>query len=195
MVIHMIRLATGGDAENLLKIYAQYIDTPITFEYTLPAVPQFQSRINRIASDYPYLVYERDGQVLGYAYAHELRERAAYRWDAECSIYLDQSVRSMGIGTSLYTALLKLLRLQGIRSAYGCVTLPNEASQRLHLGLNFTEAGIWHQAGYKNGSWHDVIWYELLLTPHLPGEEPLPPLGIYDLAPYEVQSILDMVCL
>ena len=112
----MIRLVTGNDAKGLLQVYAQYIETPITFEYTLPSVTQFQARINRIFAEYPYLVYEEEGRIKGYAYAHRHMERAAYQWNAEAAIYLDRDCCRKGIGKTLYRLLLELLRLQGIRT-------------------------------------------------------------------------------
>lgn len=187
----MIRFASGSDAESLLKIYAQYIDTPITFDYTLPTVTEFQSRINRIVSEYPYLIYEEDGVILGYAFAHRHMERAAYQWNAEATIYLDKSVHSKGIGTYLYSKLIELLRLQGIRNVYGCVTHPNEKSERLHEALGFQNVGTYHQAGYKCDRWYDVIWYELKLIPHEDGENPLPLSSIHDLAPALIQMVLN----
>lgn len=187
----MIRQAGGSDAETLLQIYAQYIDTPVTFEYTLPTVPQFQGRINRIASEYPYLIWQEEGQVLGYAYAHRHQERAAYQWNAETSVYLDRAHCGRGIGTRLYAALLELLKMQGVRTAYACVTLPNAASEHLHRSFGFADLGVQPQAGYKCGRWHDVIWYGLSLLPHRDGEEPLPPCGIHDLAPSAVRAVLE----
>ena len=186
----MIRFASGQDAESLLKIYAQYIDTPITFDYSLPTAAQFQSNINRIASEYPYLVYEEDGVILGYAYAHRHMEKAAYQWNVETTIYLDKDSCSKGIGARLYSALLDLLRLQGVRSAYACVTHPNEKSERLHEALGFQKVGVYHQAGYKCGKWYDVVWYELILTEHKDGEEPLELGSIHDLAPMLLQMVL-----
>lgn len=156
----MLRLAKPGDAESLLAIYAQYIDTPITFEYTLPSPSEFRTRIENISRDYPYLVCESDGKPVGYAYAHRHMERAAYQWNAELSVYLDRSHRSFGLGTRLYTVLMDILRLQGVRNVFGCVTLPNGRSERLHESLGFQRVGTYHMAGYKCDSWRDVCWYQ-----------------------------------
>lgn len=186
----MIRFASGSDAESLLKIYAHYIDTPITFEYTLPSAAQFQNRINRILSEYPYLVYEEDGVPMGYAYAHRHMERAAYQWNAETAVYLHPDACGRGIGTLLYQTLFRLLALQGVRRVYSCVTLPNPPSERLHLGTGFTEVGVYRQAGYKCGRWYDVIWYELSLAEHTDGEEPLPLCSIQDFPPALLQTLL-----
>lgn len=185
----MIRLANGSDAEQLLKIYGQYIDTPITFEYTLPTAAEFQDRINRTVSEYPYLVYEEDGAALGYAYAHRHMERAAYQWNAESAIYLDRGIRGKGVGTKLYSALIRLLRLQGFRTVYGCVTLPNPASESLHRKMGFQLVGTYHQAGYKCGKWYDVGWFELPIAEHLDGEGPMKPCSVWDLGSWGEWSL------
>lgn len=130
--MNTIRFAAPDDAAALLRIYAQYIETPITFEYTLPSEEEFARRIRDIQAVYPYLVYIEDGEVLGYAYAHRFQERAAYQWGAELSVYLDRGCVSHGIGSQLYTLLLELLRLQNVRTAYALVTLPNTKSEALH---------------------------------------------------------------
>lgn len=155
-----IRFATLADTEAILEIYAQYIDTDITFEYTLPTVAEFQERIRDIRAEYPYLVAVSAGQICGYAYAHRLRERTAYQWDAELSVYVDRTKRANGVGHRLYAVLLELLKRQRVHTVYGCVTLPNAGSEALHQTLGFQTAGIFHKTGYKNGQWHDVIWYE-----------------------------------
>ena len=130
-----IRLARSGDSAALLRIYAQYIDTPVTFEYTLPSENEFAARIGAISAEYPYLVCEEDGETLGYAYAHRQAEREAYQWNAELSVYLDPASTSRGIGARLYRMLLDILLLQGVRTAYALVTLPNRKSERLHASL------------------------------------------------------------
>ena len=151
----VIRRAAAGDAAALLDIYAPYIrDTAITFEYDVPAAEEFAARIGDIARTHPYLVCERDGRPVGYAYAHNIRERAAYDWAAELSVYLAPAAQGQGAGTALYRCLIDLLIL------YGCVTLPNEKSERLHEKLGFAPVGVWHGAGWKFGRWHDVGWLE-----------------------------------
>ena len=125
-----IRLARPEDSAALLRIYAQYIHSPVTFEYALPTEPEFAARIGRISETYPYLVCEENGGISGYAYAHRQAEREAYQWNAELSVYLDAAA-SRGRGTRLYRMLLDILPLQGVRSAYALVTLPNAASERL----------------------------------------------------------------
>ena len=157
----LIRRAAAGDAAALLDIYAPYIrDTAITFEYDVPAAEEFAARIGDIARTHPYLVCERDGRPVGYAYAHNIRERAAYDWAAELSVYLAPAAQGQGAGTALYRCLIDLLAMQNLRILYGCVTLPNEKSERLHEKLGFAPVGVWHGAGWKFGRWHDVGWLE-----------------------------------
>ena len=172
----MLRFVREEDCGRLLEIYGQYIRTPITFEYELPTEAEFRERIRSIGRGYPYLVWEEDGRVLGYAYAHRQMVREAYQWNAELSIYLDRMATSKGVGTRLYQALMELLRLQGVRTVYGGVTVPNEKSQRLHLALGFKSLGIYHNTGYKCGLWHDVEWFEKQLLPYEAEPQPVTPI-------------------
>lgn len=172
-----IRFAVPSDCAALLRIYGQYIDTPITFEYTLPTEAEFTARIQGILDFYPYLIWEEDGQVLGYAYAHRIGERAAYQWGAELSVYLDRSRTGRGLGRRLYTALMNLLRLQGVRTVYGIVTLPNENSEALHCQMGFQLQGVDRSAGYKNGAWRDVARFQRSIAAYDPAPEPPKPFS------------------
>ena len=171
-----IREAVPGDAPALLDIYAPYIrDTVITFEYDVPMAEKFAARIEETAAAHPYLVCERDGQIIGYAYAHRIRERAAYDWAAELSIYLAPEAQGQGVGTALYRCLIDLLEQQRLRILYGCVTLPNEKSQKLHEKLGFSLVGVWHGSGWKFDGWHDVGWFEKRLG----GDGPAQPVAAF----------------
>ncbi|MEA4911685.1 MAG: N-acetyltransferase family protein [Oscillospiraceae bacterium] len=183
-----IRFAEAQDAEALLRIYAQSIDTPVTFEYTLPDAAEFRRRIGEILAFYPYLVCERDGAVVAYAYAHRFQTRIAYQWGAELSVYADCGAKGQGCGTALYKALASLLTLQGICHIYACVVIPNPDSERLHERLGFTRAGDFCSAGYKCGAWQSVRWYEKQLCP-LPAD-PKPPIPVGALPPDAVRAIL-----
>ena len=132
-----IRFADPGDAAACLAVYAQYIDTSITFETVLPSEAEFSGRIRSYGAVYPWLIAEEDGHVMAYAYAHRAQERAAYGWNAELSVYVSRDAAGRGLGTKLYTVLLALLQKQGVRTAYGVVTMPNDASSALHqcIGL------------------------------------------------------------
>ncbi len=172
-----IRFAAAKDSSSLLKIYESYIETPITFEYTLPTVEEFEKRILSIAQEYPYLVCEEDGNIIGYAYAHRAMERAAYQWNAELSVYLDPSATSQGLGKKLYTILIDILRIQGIKTVYGVVTVPNEKSEKLHASMGFRRLAVYSAAGYKCGKWHDVVWFEKEIAPHEASPDPIRPIS------------------
>ena len=121
-----VRLATEADAAGILAVYAPYIrDTAVTFETETPSLDAFRCRMASIIGDYPYLVVEEDGSIVGFAYAHRLGERAAYAWNAELSIYFAPGCTSRGWGSVLFWALIDLLALQGVRNAYSLITVPN----------------------------------------------------------------------
>ncbi len=154
-----IRIAATGDAAALLDIYKEYIATPITFEYELPTLVDFSERIAATLKTYPYLVGMENGKIIGYAYAGKFASRPAYQWGAELSVYLHRNAAGRGLGTQLYLRLMELLKMQGIRTVYGCVTTPNSASERLHKKLGFERIALFQNAGFKNGAWHDVTWF------------------------------------
>lgn len=183
-----LRFAHPDDATKVLAIYAQYMPTPITFEYTLPDVSEFAERIRTISQDYPYLLCEEDGEILGYAYAHRARERAAYQWSAELSVYLDARHTARRLGTHLYATLMAMLALQGVNTVLGCVTTPNARSEALHAAMGFTRVGTCHKAGYKNGAWHDVTWFEKAIAPF--EENPLPLRSIRELPLSQLETLL-----
>ena len=182
------RFASAEDSTALLRIYLQYIDTPITFECGLPSKGEFTARIRDISREYPYLVCEEGGRIVGYAYAHRQRERAAYQWNAELSVYLDRAYTGKGLGKTFYQILMELLRLQGIRNVYGCVTVPNERSEGLHISMGFERIGTFHKTGYKCGKWQDVAWFEKAVAPY--GVEPVPFVPICALPAEKLESIL-----
>ncbi|NMG19447.1 arsinothricin resistance N-acetyltransferase ArsN1 family B [Brasilonema bromeliae] len=173
----IIRLANEQDAEQVLEIYAPFCEhSPVSFEVQPPTLDEMQQRIAKVLEKLPWLVCEHDGKVLGYVYAAPHRDRTAYQWAVDVSVYIHESVRRSGIGRALYTSLLKILVLQGYYSAYAGVTLPNTASERLHELMGFQFIGIYQGVGYKCGAWHDVVWYELSLQPRRPN--PKPPINI-----------------
>ena len=158
-----IRMAEEKDAAALLDIYRPYIATTVTFEYEVPTVEEFTRRVRHTLEHYPYLLCEENGKVLGYAYAHRARERAAYQWDAELSVYISGDEHGRGIGRALYGALMELVQAQGVRNFYGVITGENTRSIRFHEELGFTLAGVHHRTGYKNGKWLDVVDMERCL--------------------------------
>lgn len=182
-----LRFATFEDVPALLSIYQQYISTTITFEYELPSPAEFARRVSSVSEVYPYLVLEEEGAVLGYAYAHPIAQRAAYGWGAELSIYLHPDATGKGLGRRLYQALIDLLRLQGVRTVYGLVASPNSASENLHASLGFHLMGVQQKAGYKNGRWIDLLWFDKAITPYAP--EPAPVVPVPALPSAQVQAV------
>ena len=171
-----LRSATPADYATIRAIYGQYMETPITFEYMLPSEEAFSWRLEAIQSFYPCLVAEEGGRMTGYAYAHCPWERQAYQWNAELSVYVDKEACHKGVGSQLYAAMLKLLALQGVRVALGCVTVPNAASEALHHRFGFREVARFEQAGFKNNAWHDVVWFSLPLVRSETAPEELVPV-------------------
>lgn len=166
-----MRIATERDAEACHAIYAPTVlDSAITFETELPGVEVMRQRIQARLRHYPWLIWEEDSQVLAYAYAGRFRERAAYDWIAETSIYVHADARRRGIARRLYAALLDTMALQGIHQAVGVITLPGDVSVMLHESMGFEAAGVWKKAGYKLERWWDVgVWQkELQAVPPSP---------------------------
>lgn len=161
----MIRNAGIEDAKSLQAIYAPYVlKTAITFDYQVPSITAFEKRIVTISERFPFLVYEEDGQVLGYAYASPYKERAAYDWSSEVSIYLDEAVRGRGIGTQLYDALEQELAQRGLKNCLACITYPNEASENFHHKRGYQKVAHFPKIGYKFDQWHDIIWMQKQLN-------------------------------
>lgn len=157
----IIRSVSTDDTADILAIYAPYVtDTAITFETEIPSLEEFSKRIESIQKDYPYLVCEVDGKIIGYAYASRYRERAAYRYSVELSVYVAQDYHHQGIGKALYERLFAALENYNFYSAYAGITLPNETSIGFHDSFGFSEVGTYHNVGFKDGKWLDVIWLE-----------------------------------
>ena len=156
-----IRLAKPSDARSLLDIYAPYVEnTAITFEYEVPTVEDFTTRIEKTLEKYPYLVAEEDCVVLGYAYASTYYARAAYDWAVELSVYVSQDARGQGVGTKLYDALEDLLDQMGYVHFLACISLPNEASLALHRKRGYQQVAHFPKIGYKFNRWHDIVWLQ-----------------------------------
>lgn len=152
------------DAAACAALYAPFVrDTAISFEDQPPDERQLAERIERYRSTHEWLVAEDSDELVGYAYACPHRERSAYRWAADVSVYVDPGQHRRGIGRALYRELLDALRAQGFYVACAGVTLPNDASIALHESLGFTPVGIYHRIGFKLGAWWDVSWWQLAL--------------------------------
>lgn len=170
----MIRLANPSDAVAMLAIYAPYIrHTSITFETWVPAVADFANRIRSYVEYWPWLVYEKEGQIVGYAYASRYREREAYQWSVECSVYVQDDHLRSGIGRKLYTALFSILKAQGFTTVYAVINLPNDQSVAFHESLGFHYFATYEKVGYKLGKWKDVGWWQLQLNAYS-DEPPVP---------------------
>ncbi len=169
-----MRLVTEDDAPRILEIYAPIVrETVISFEYEVPDENEMRQRIRgKLEHGYPWLVMERDDLLLGYAYAGRWRDRAAYDWTVETTIYVNSAARRGGVGRTLYKTLFDVLRLQGFVQAVAGVTLPNDASVGLHQAVGFIPTGTTHNAGYKFGGWHGVAFFELNLQ--TPPDVPVP---------------------
>lgn len=174
----MIRLATPSDSAALLEIYRPYVEkTAITFETAVPSEAEFRNRIIEISAQFPYLVWEEKGRILGYAYAHPFHERAAYRWTVESSVYVSENARHRGIGSVLYQALFVLLKAQNVETVCAVVTLPNDPSIAFHQRMDFTLAGKLPDVGFKLGNWYGAAYLYRRLLPKTDCPSPLLPLS------------------
>ncbi len=166
------------DAAGCAAIYAPFVsESAVSFEERIPTAADFAARITRIEQTHPWLVAEDEGRVAGFAYGCPHRERAAYRFAAEVSAYVDPAFHRQGVGRSLYSELLGLLREQGLWTVCAGIGLPNEASVAFHESLGFVPVGVYRRIGYKLGQWWDVGWWQLSLREPAQGPpaEPGPP--------------------
>ena len=172
----MIRIATEADVPQMLAIYAPYIEnTTVTFEYHVPTRETFLDRFRSITARFPWLVWEEDGKILGYAYGSAPFERDAYRWCAEDSVYLLPEARGRGIGSKLCLALEKVLEFQGYRRIYALITAENTGSIAFHERLGYTLRSELPDAGLKFGRWIGVVWMDKALNSvDLPSNFPMP---------------------
>jgi L-amino acid N-acyltransferase YncA len=161
-----IRDGERRDGAACAAIYAPHVEgSVVSFEEQAPDAAEMAARIERHGASHAWLVAERDGELVGYAYATAFNERPAYRWSASVSVYVAEDARGVGSGRALYDALLARLRERGFRMACAGITLPNEASVALHERLGFELVGVNREIGWKHGAWRDVGWYQLELAP------------------------------
>lgn len=160
------------DAAACAAIYAPFVDgSSISFEEGAPDAPEFTRRIQRLSATHSFLVAEDERGVVGFAYGGPHRERPAYRWATEVSVYIDERGQRQGLGRALYAILLPLLAGRGYVTALAGITIPNAASVALHEALGFERVGVYRQIGYKAGAWRDVGWWQKSLQP-----APVPPI-------------------
>jgi phosphinothricin acetyltransferase len=175
-----IRLVSGVDAAGIAAIYYPIVvSTPTSFEVDPPDEAEMRRRIECSLPDFPWLVCEHQGRVLGYAYAARHRARAAYQWSVDTSVYVDPEFHRRGIASGLYTSLFRILAAQGYFNAYAGITLPNPGSVALHESLGFQAVGIYEKVGHKLGRWHDVAWWQRPLR--LVDGEPRPSLKLNEI--------------
>ena len=160
----MLRDAEPSDGDAICSIYNEYIlNTTITFEETPVQAEEMASRIRLVTQSYPWLVYEKDSRIVGYAYAGKWKERSAYRYSVETAIYMDSRHVGKGIGTQLMKELLNRLKAVSLHSVISGIALPNPASIALCEKLGFKKVAHFSEVGYKKNRWVDVGYWELLL--------------------------------
>ncbi len=176
----VIRMATLEDAAALLSIYQPYIlNTAITFEYEPLTLEAFQKRMEHILVQFPWLVCEVEGEIVGYAYCSRFKERAAFDWDCECSVYIDEKYHRRGIATELYHKLFELVKEQGYYTIYSLITYSHQSSVELHKKFGFTEVGVYEKTGYKFDRWWDLLVMEKRLKSF--EETPVKPKSIHEI--------------
>ena len=171
----MIRIAVEADVPAILAIYAPYIlTTTHTFEYDVPAQEEFLDRFRAVTAQFPWLVWEEKGEILGYAYASAPFERAAFRWVAEDSVYLSPKAQGRGIGGRLVKALERILADQGYRKVYAIITSENTRSLEFHRKMGYSFLAEFPDCGYKFGRKLEITWLDKELeTVELPSNFPV----------------------
>lgn len=156
-----IREATPLDSAAICAIYNHYILNSVsTFDTKKQTAKQFAEKIIYIQQNYPFLVLEENNTVVGYAYATQWKDKAAYKHTAETTVYIHPEHHSKKYGLRLYNALLSSLPLYEIVNAIACITLPNEISEKLHQKLGFQKRGTFAKVGYKFEKWIDVTYWQ-----------------------------------
>jgi L-amino acid N-acyltransferase YncA len=173
-----VRLATPDDAAACAAIYRPYVEgTAVSFELAAPDEAEMRTRIERVLARTPWVVVELDGVVRGYAYGTRHRERAAYDWTVETTVYVDDAFRGRGLGRAAMSALLDVLRRQGFHLAVAGITQPNPGSDGLHRSLGFGRIGEFPAIGWKLGTWHGVEWFGLELGGPSSAPTPIRPVA------------------
>ncbi|CAN5209141.1 hypothetical protein BH10PSE17_BH10PSE17_08900 [soil metagenome] len=174
----VVRTAVHDDAAAILSIYAPMVrDTSVSFELEVPSLEEMRSRMGEASGRFPWLVsLDADDRVNGYCYASRHRERAAYRWSVDTTVYVREDSRGGGVGRALYQYLFESLTQLGYAQAFAGITLPNAASVALHQSMGFTQVGVYRSVGFKLGAWRDVSWWQReLRTSTASSDAPAPP--------------------
>lgn len=186
----LMRIVQPSDAASILEIYTPYIlNTAVTFETEIPSITSFEERIKHYTEKWPWIVYEVDGTIGGYAYATKHRERLAYQWCVESSVYIRDQFQGEGIASKLYNALFELLRLQGFINVYAGITLPNDRSISFHEKLGFTNFAYYKNVGHKLGEWRTVGWWQKQINNY--EKQPLAPVDFREMDINLINSFLN----
>lgn len=163
----IIREVNISDADALAEIYKYYVDNfSYSFEYDAPSAREFAGRIEEISDKFPFFVCEDNGEIIGFAYAHKFKERKAYQWVCETSIYVKNGCTQKGAGKLLYEKLIPALKKQGFVKAIAVLGCPNPGSEIFHQKMGFSLVSTLSNIGFKHGSWHDIKYYALELNPY-----------------------------
>ena len=185
----LMRIVQPSDAASILEIYTPYIlNTAVTFETEIPSINSFEGRIKHYTEKWPWIVYELDGTIAGYAYATKHRERLSYQWCVESSVYIRDQFQSAGVASKLYNALFEVLRLQGFINVYAGITLPNDKSISFHEKLGFTNFVYYKNVGHKLGEWRTVGWWQKQINDY--EIQPSAPLDFRDMDDNLVRAAL-----
>ncbi|MDO5981701.1 GNAT family N-acetyltransferase [Flavivirga spongiicola] len=158
----MIRSLNLSDVEELLDIYNYYVlNSIVTFDDEVLSLDTFKDKIIRINTDYPFIVFEENNEILGYAYGSKWRPKPAYKHTVESTVYVKHGALGKQIGTKLYTELLFELKKQNYHVVIGGLTLPNDASVKLHEKFGFKQVAHFKEVGLKFGKWLDVGFWQL----------------------------------
>lgn len=169
-----IRPAALSDAEGILEIYRPYVEkTAVTFEYDVPSPEEFTDRIKNTSKRYPWIVAESGRELLGYAYTGAFKERAAYDWSVETTIYIREDKKGLGLGRMLYSTLEDISRAQNITNLNACIAYPEtddeyltKNSAEFHARLGYRMVGEFHKCGCKFGRWYNMVWMEKIIGEH-----------------------------
>lgn len=157
----VIRCINLSDVQPTLDIYAPFVQhTAVSFEYEVPSIKEWESRIEAYTKEFPWLVCAYEGMVVGYSYAGKHRTRTAYAWSAEVTIYLLEPFHGREVANALYQALFAVLKEQGYVNVLAGVTTPNAKSEKFHLKMNFEDVVVYRKVGYKFGTWYDTRWFQ-----------------------------------
>ena len=184
-----VRTASPQDAEELLEIYRYYVEhTSVTFEWDVPTVEEFRSRIENTLKKYPYIAAVQNNHIVGYAYAGPFKARAAYNWAVETSIYVHKDIKRQGAGRLLLENLEYCLKKMNILNVNACIAYPEtedefltKDSVRFHEKMGYSFVGEFHKCGYKFNRWYNMVWMEKHIGEHVSNQP--------DVAAFNVESL------